>query len=368
MTRDEILDTLAALLPAQFDALVFRLAIPRAILSGAQAPQLQRAVEIITYLENASQLAAIIPLLRPAPHAPQAPAAAPPPAPHTTTSPTSTTNAPPLTLTDPALEELAEAYDSKNLIVFVGADVSTAAGLPSQEGLVALLLRRALARGAPQSTLDEVTLLAHRNRYPDALSAAEHALGAQDFGAAVERALDDDSHPVPDLAHAIAALAPKLRAVLTTNLDGLLERAFGGKWRAIARGTGDIARRRGYILKLHGTLIEHETWVLTRAQYDHAMYADPQLQGAFSALFNTCPILFVGYGLADDDLDFVLGRVRALAGSAAPRHFALVVADTVTPFRRSQLDQGGIRLIAYDNPDGKHEAVIAVLRGLAARP
>jgi hypothetical protein len=68
MTRDEILDTLAVLPPAQFDALVFRLAIPRAILSGAQTPQHQRAVEVITYLEDASQLPTIVSLLRPTPH------------------------------------------------------------------------------------------------------------------------------------------------------------------------------------------------------------------------------------------------------------------------------------------------------------
>ncbi len=108
--------------------------------------------------------------------------------------------------------------------------------------------------------------------------------------------------------------------------------------------------------------------MLTRAQYDRAMYADPLLQGAFSALFHACPILFVGYGLADDDLDVVLGRVRALAGPSPPRHFALVAADTVTPFRRSRLEQGGIRLIPYDNPDGKHGAATAALRDLAVRP
>lgn len=75
----------------------------------------------------------------------------------------------------------------------------------------------------------------------------------------------------------------------------------------------------------------------------------------------------VGYGLADDDLDLLLGHVRALAGSSPPRHFALVAAETLTPFRKSRLQQSGIRLIPYDNPDGKPEAVTAILRQLAAR-
>ena len=51
-----------------------------------------------------------------------------------------------------------------------------------------------------------------------------------------------------------------------------------------------------------------------------------------------------------------------------PRHFALVAAETVTPFRKSRLEQSGIRLIPQDNADGKHAAVTATLRDLAARP
>jgi hypothetical protein len=271
-------------------------------------------------------------------------------------------------IADPALDELAEAYASQNLILFAGAGVSAAAGLPSWKRLVELLADRARARGAPAPLLDEAAALAQKNQYIDALSALEQALGPPDFGAAVERALDDRTHPVPDLAKAVASLAPRLRAVLTTNIDGLLERAFAGAWPALARATGDIAQRRGYILKLHGTLLERATWVFTRAQYDRAQYADPLLQTAFSALFHAYPLLFVGYGLADDDFDQILARVRALAGPSPPRHFALVAGDTVTPFRRSRLEQSGIRLIAYDNADGRHGAVTAILRDLAARP
>jgi hypothetical protein len=163
-------------------------------------------------------------------------------------------------------------------------------------------------------------------------------------GAGVERHLDDKLADEPEVAKAIAALAPKLRAVLTTNLDHLLEKAFSGRWPTLSKATGDIATRREYILKLHGTLLDRAGWVLTREQYDRAMYADPKLKAAFTALFHTCPILFVGYGLADDDFDALLGHVRALAGEQPPRHFALVPADEVTPYRRRKLEAAGIFL------------------------
>src|SRR4029077_7710990 len=136
--------------------------------------------------------------------------------------------------------------------------------------------------------------------------------------------LDDKGLDAPAVATSIASLAPRLRGVLTTNVDHLVEKAFKGAWPALAKVTGDVVRRRHYILKLHGTLLDRSTWVFTRDEYDRAMYADPNLKSAFSALFHTHPILFVGYGVADDDFDALLGRVGAPAGGQPPRHFALV--------------------------------------------
>jgi hypothetical protein len=50
---------------------------------------------------------------------------------------------------DPALDELREAYESGQLIVFAGAGVSAAAGLPGWKRLVELLAERARSRKAP---------------------------------------------------------------------------------------------------------------------------------------------------------------------------------------------------------------------------
>jgi hypothetical protein len=264
---------------------------------------------------------------------------------------------------DPALEELREAYEGGNLVIFAGAGISAAAGLPSWKQLVDILLDRAKARGASQAALAEIVEMIDKEQLIEALSALKDCLGGPEFGVTIERHLSDRDRPIPEVARAIASLAPRLRTVLTTNLDHLLERAL--VWPALARATGDIAQRREkMILKLHGTLLDRSTWVFTRDDYDRAMYADPKLQGAFSALFHSCPLLFVGYGLSDADFDQVLGRVRAFAGDQPPRHFALVAAETVTPHRRSRLERSGIRVITYDNPDGRHGEVVRVLRGL----
>jgi NAD-dependent SIR2 family protein deacetylase len=138
------------------------------------------------------------------------------------------------TTRDPAFAELREAYESGNLVVFVGAGVSAAAGLPSWGRLVELLLDRARGRRVDPGVLTEIEELAKARQYIDALSAVKEALGATEFATVVERHLDDALADEPEVGKAIASLGigvrGKLKAVLTTNIDHLLERAFAGRW------------------------------------------------------------------------------------------------------------------------------------------
>jgi hypothetical protein len=265
---------------------------------------------------------------------------------------------------DPALQELRQAYRSGELVLFVGAGISAAAGLPSWEALVELLIQLARAHRATEEEINEVLELKRTYRYIDALTALRGILGPAEFTSAIAQKLDDRGVQPPQVAKAIAALGTQLRAVLTTNIDHLLEHAFAGAWPPIWRATGNIAMQRRVIIKLHGTLMDSSTWVFTRDEYDRAMYADPALKSTFTAFFHSCPILFVGYGLQDDDFDHVLARVRAFAGHQPPRHFALVDAATATPYRMKRLSGSGIRLITYRNNDGRHGEVLSLLQSL----
>ncbi|WP_437991640.1 SIR2 family protein [Sorangium sp. So ce145] len=261
------------------------------------------------------------------------------------------------------LEQLRERYTSGNLIVFAGAGVSAAAGMPTWKQLAEKLRDRARRRSADPAVIDEIQQYISSNQLINALSAARLALGPQDFNWTVDKELDDTGRDVPELARAIAALKPKLKAVLTTNIDRFLERAFQGEWRMIDRPAGDVAMDRCFILKLHGTLRAWDTWVFSRDQYDRAIFGSPLLQDAFGALYRTHSILFVGFGLADDNIDQTLARVRALSGGQPPMHFALLPKG-VPPFRRRLLEESGVRLIVYENQAGDHAEVAQVLLGL----
>src|SRR6185436_1484577 len=116
---------------------------------------------------------------------------------------------------DPALSELSAIYARGDLVLFVGAGVSAAAGLPSWGALVSKLVGRAEARGARGEDLAEIKDLIRQQKLIDALEVLKGSLGAGDFCATIEQLCDDSAiEELPDVAKAIGGLRG-LRAVLT---------------------------------------------------------------------------------------------------------------------------------------------------------
>ncbi len=263
------------------------------------------------------------------------------------------------------IEELREALDGGNLVLFVGGGISAAAGLPTWRQLAEVVTEKVRERGHDEMVVDELSELAQSQRYIEALAAAEHALGADEFARFLQRELDDTGREVPPIARALAALRDRLRAAVTTNINHLLERAF--EWDALARVTDEVAWRRRFILKLHGTLRDRETWVFTRERF-HAALAAPAVRAALSGLFTRCPVLFVGFGRADELFDRMLQDVRELSGGSPPPRFALIPTRSLTPYRRRSLEEMGFRLISYDNLDGGHAKALEILDRLRGAP
>ncbi|WP_437683183.1 SIR2 family protein [Sorangium sp. So ce131] len=266
------------------------------------------------------------------------------------------------------IEELRAAFESGELVLFVGGGISAAAGLPTWRQLVDLLVERVRDQVGDELVVAEVAELARSQRHSEALAAAEHALGPAEFNTFVEDALDDEGLEPPRIAIALAALRDRLRAVLTTNINHLLERAFGADWEPLWRITDEVAWRRRIIVKMHGTLKDPSSWVFTRERF-HKAIAAPAVRSALTTVLSTCPMLFVGFGRADGNLDEMLSDIHALSGSSPPPRFVLVPRASLTPYRRTMLVDMGFQLLPYDTPDGSHDEALAILeRASAARP
>lgn len=269
----------------------------------------------------------------------------------------------PLGVDQVVFDDLKKDYDARKVVVFAGAGVSAAAGLPTWKGLAQALADRMREAKKRQETIDEVEDLIQRGDLVNAMSAARAALRTE-FDRVLQKRLDDTGHDVPDVVAAIAALGPKLAGVVTTNLDRLLERAFAGTWPAIVTPVADLVQRERYIFKPHGTIENADGWVFTREEYDQCMFGSQALQDLFWALYAGRTLLFVGASLTDDDFGLTLGRVRARASRNLPTHYA-ILPEPVRPMRRDHLEKAGIRLLAYENRSGTHGEVVEILQALA---
>lgn len=265
-------------------------------------------------------------------------------------------------------QRLVRHYLDHRLVLFAGAGVAQAGGLPSWTGLFQHVLAYARADQPDPETsliLDRAGALHADGALLLAFSELQRAMTPVAYSQAVGQALDDDLHAVPALAQAIAGLAPTLRNVVTSNLDRFLERAFAGDWPVATVPQLDQAQREHTILKFHGCRTDRNTWVLTRREYDALMHR-PMVRDHLRSLYRSETLLFVGYGLQDPDLDALLTEMRALAVGAPPQHFALMPRGQVDPsHRRHLLAEAGITVLEYD-PASDHRALLDLLHELAA--
>ena len=262
------------------------------------------------------------------------------------------------------ISEVAESYRAGRLLVFAGSGISEAAGLPSRTDLVEALSERCTDIDIDKLRADEVASLAQRAQWSDALAELRDGMGRNEFAYWLERCLDDSGAEIPAIARDIARMAPRLRAVLTTNMDFVLDRAFGGAWASFAGVTRDIPQRQHYILKLRGMLSDRATWIVTRDDYDQA-FNDTQRHDVLTSLYHTYQILFVCHDFADRDIEQIIDKVGASGSLQPPRHVALVPAGMVIHPRKSVLAAAGIRVIELGVLDDGYAEISELLRAVS---
>ena len=198
----------------------------------------------------------------------------------------------------------------ERLVPFMGAGVSVSAGAPTWSELIERLADRAALEPAVRSALFD--------QGRDALDQATF------LRQAIEARLPDDPHA---FSRAIAALtdvkryglAPALLAALdieqaiTLNYDTLFERAAedgGLPRRKIPGASPRDARGDRWLLKLHGTVDDPASIVLTRSDYLGFNSERAALSSIVKATLMTRHVLFVGFGMSDDHFHEIIHDVR----------------------------------------------------------
>lgn len=202
--------------------------------------------------------------------------------------------------------DLAERARLQQLSIFLGAGTSVGAGLPSWKSL---LMGVAQASGtlADGENLDDLLDLRDQAALID--------VRLRRSGSSIHEQLSDAlAHTKYSLQHGLLASLP-CNEFITTNVDELFEKACraNGRQLTVMPNTEGDARR--WLLKLHGTVSEPEGMVFTRENYLDAGRSSRALLGLVQAMLFTRHMLFVGYGLADEDFHELVYEVRKAYGN-----------------------------------------------------
>ena len=206
-----------------------------------------------------------------------------------------------------AAERLGREARRQNVVLFMGAGVSVGAGLPAWQQLLDGLAHDlefsddALQRLRHMDVRDQAAIL---QLHLGADSASE----GQTLHDAVSAQLGDSSHA---LVHGLLASLP-CREAVTTNYDRLFEIAAQGADGAPLAVLPYQAVEPGqrWLLKLHGSVDQADSIVLTRDDYLRIPTSHGALFGLVQAMLLTRRMLFVGYSLSDDDFHQIVREVR----------------------------------------------------------
>ncbi len=254
---------------------------------------------------------------------------------------------------------LAAIAAAGRLVPFMGAGVSVSAGAPTWKVLIEQLAAALdLAGSELKSLLKEGRSPLDQAAYLRSAFLARPISSASDggFSAAISESVGVTQY---GLAPALLASIASEQAI-TLNYDRLFEIACedaGAPRRVIPGGHSSTER---WLLKLHGSVDQPDSIVLTREDYLGFNNERAALSALVKATLMTRHLLFVGFGLSDDHFHEIVHDVRrAMAGQpdAGPVGTALTLHDD--PLNRA-LWQKDLHFVAMP----EDESVIACARSL----
>jgi hypothetical protein len=246
---------------------------------------------------------------------------------------------------------LADACSSDQLVPFLGAGISAAAGAPSWQ---ALLDEMFIESGGTESDFS-----------------AFHELDLRDQASLLRRFYNNDTKYHQAISNRVGlerhSLSHGLLASLgttenvTTNYDDLFERACSGPDSELAVLPYEtVERDRGHrwLLKLHGSLSRPDDIVLTRDDYLGLPARAGALFGLVQAILLTRHMFFVGYSLSDESFHKVLHEVRmarrgldpANSGNETPRRLGTALVLQPEPLF-AQLFEDDLDIVAIADAD-----------------
>ena len=198
--------------------------------------------------------------------------------------------------------KLARAAQNQELVLFFGAGVSVESGVPAWQKLINLV---ATDLGLDQSAALQLARLDLRDQA--AILRQRASKENRRLGELVAKHIGATNY---SLTHSLLA-SLSVHESITTNYDSLYEAAVGDRNGGLGLLPGDeVEPGRPWLLKLHGTIEDTDTFVLTREDYLALAARRGALLGVVQAMLLTKTMFFVGYSLSDEDFHGIVNDVR----------------------------------------------------------
>jgi pimeloyl-ACP methyl ester carboxylesterase len=265
---------------------------------------------------------------------------------------------------------LVERLRKGECMLFVGSGLSAAAGLPTWSKLLEEITAWAQRDRPGLINAGEITDLLATGKLMEVAEYLRDNLGLEGLQRALVEQLDVKNCPLPE-AHRLLTQLP-FRAIITTNFDHLIERAYDGKipvaTQCDAERLADYIGRSDclFLLKAHGDVDRAETIVLTETDYGRMIYANEAFKRSFITLLMTNAVLFAGYSINDLDFRLLLGHQAELFQSEGPPRYALMTG--LGQIERSSLGRKTIQVLPYDNHSEVPEFLRLLLDALKHDP
>lgn len=259
------------------------------------------------------------------------------------------------------------AADNSGLIVFLGAGLSFGAArtrgrfdfegdvfddggpFPSWDGLIARMLHE--LRGLPDlaDRGEDLSGFFESHNALDCAQLFKQMVGEANFTAFVRRQFISP-HAVPTPSHRALVKLP-ITELFTTNYDTLTEDAFleaGTLLTVSARPEQFVARLSAppsrHLVKLHGTVDDPATIVLTRSQYAASRRERLEMFDHLRHRLRQHSFLFVGYSLSDPNFTQLHDDARLAMGAAMPTSY--LVQGPVNRVREAYLRSLDVNVVS----------------------
>jgi len=275
---------------------------------------------------------------------------------------------------------LVKAYSENRCAIFVGAGASQAAGYPSWDDFLDLLIDRCIDenRMSREDAESYKKLVGEAGKQLSLASALKDKLGDVWDQIISETFYDEPKKPAE--LHTLLPELKKLSMVITTNYDTLLEdtytKALDRRPSVLTFGDGGEMRRlmlqrKFFVLKAHGDAAKPGNGIILTISDYRRLSRERAYQSILASIFTLNTVFFVGVSLNDPELMVLLDYLAdTFEPGARPIHYALVAEEEINVVERDRwLKDYLVQIIPISSKDDFAEvpgAVKALLERSAA--